>query len=76
MASLTTVYLISIFVASVAALGSAFLGNKIMSGGDQSSPPIPEQMNLPNLNSTQIQPLSELQEPIAESNTVPEESTS
>jgi hypothetical protein len=46
MASLTTVYVISVIVTSIAGMGSAFLGNKIypLKGGYQPPPPTPAEV--------------------------------
>ena len=51
MASLTTVYMISMILTSIAGIGSAFLGNKIypLTGGAE---PIPVELQPPTLPQT------------------------
>jgi hypothetical protein len=47
MASLTTVYMISMILTSIAGIGSAFLGNKIypLTGGAEPPPPTPSEVS-------------------------------
>ena len=67
MASLTTVYIISVIVASIAGMGSAFLGNKIypLKGGEQ-SPTVEEPEEVPAVEEAEPKELPVVEEPQAE----------
>jgi hypothetical protein len=47
MASLSTVYIVSVVLASLAGVGSAFIGNRIypIKGGSELPPPSPEEVS-------------------------------
>ena len=66
MVSLTTVYIVSVILASVAGIGSAFAGNKMIGGYipeppliSQQAPSEEEQSPLPNIGQTEPEVPSE-----------------
>jgi hypothetical protein len=66
MVSLTTVYILSVLIVSMAGMGSAFAGNK-MAGGGIISPPVSEPVPEPVQEEAVLQPSTEQTVPVVAS---------